>query len=194
VDADPVRERILEAADGLFYARGIRAVGMDAVRDASNVTLRRLYQLFPTKDELVIGYLARRDARWLQSLAAYVDGPPARSPRERLLAVFDWLEAWFGQPGFHGCAFINAYGELGASAPRIAEAVRRHKEDFHTYLGELAARAGVPADTGTQIALLAEGAMATAAVSGSAAPARQAAQAAGLLLTASRLSAQAPPC
>ena len=180
---DPARERILDAAEDLFYARGIQAVGMDAVRDAAGVALRRLYKVFPSKGDLVEAYLARRDARWLGDLVAYVDAT-AEGPRARLLAVFDWLGDWFARPDFHGCAFINSFGELGGTSPQVAAAARHHKEAFHAYLRELADAAGAAADTGTQIALLAEGAMVTAALSGTPAPAAQAKQAASLLLTA----------
>ncbi|MFC9909871.1 TetR/AcrR family transcriptional regulator [Streptomyces sp. NPDC059862] len=182
LDTELARERILDAAEDLFYARGIQAVGMDVIRDASGVTLRRLYQLFPSKGDLVEAYLARRDTRWLQSLAAHVD-TAAETPKERLLAVFDWLEDWFTQADFHGCAFINSFGELGGTSPQVGALARHHKDAFHAYLRELATAAGAAADTGTQIALLAEGAMTTAAISGTPAPARQAKQAAQLLLT-----------
>jgi AcrR family transcriptional regulator len=182
VDTDLARERILDAAEDLFYARGIQAVGMDAIRNASGATLRRLYQLFPSKGDLVEAYLARRDARWLRSLVTHVE-VAAETPRERLLAAFDWLEDWFAQPDFHGCAFINSFGELGGTSPEVVAAARHHKDAFHTYLRELTTAAGATADTGTQIALLAEGAMTTAAISGTPAAARQAKQAAQLLLT-----------
>lgn len=182
VYTDPARERILDAAEDLFYTRGIQAVGMDAIRDAASVTLRRLYQQFPTKGDLVEAYLARRDTRWLESLAAYVEAA-TESPREQLLAVFDWLESWFAEPDFHGCAFINSFGELGATSPEVVAAARRHKDAFHAYLRELTANAEAAADTATQIALLAEGAMTTAAISGTSAPARQAKRAVQLLLT-----------
>ena len=185
MDTDLARERILDAAEDLFYARGVQAVGMDVIRDAAGVTLRRLYQLFPSKGDLVEAYLARRDARWLHSLATHVDAA-AQTPEERLLAVFDWLEDWFTQPGFHGCAFINSFGELGGTSPQVAAAARHHKDGFHAYLRELATAAGATPGTGTQIALLAEGAMTTAAISGTPAPAGQAKQAARLLLTLDR--------
>ncbi|QGV82180.1 TetR/AcrR family transcriptional regulator [Streptomyces ficellus] len=178
-----VRTRILDAAGELFYGQGVQAVGMDAVRAASGVTLRRLYQLFPSKDTLVEAYLLRRDSRWRGALASYVDavdGPP----RERVLAVFDWLRDWFEEPGFRGCAFVNSFGELGATSPEVAGVARRHKEEFRRYVGDLVAEAGAPAATGAQLALLAEGAMTTAALTGSSAPACEAREAAALLLDA----------
>lgn len=181
METEAARTLVLDAAEELFYGRGIQAVGMDAVRSASGVTLRRLYQLFPSKGALVEAYLLRRDARWRGSLAAYVDAVDA-PPRERVLAVFDWLRAWFEEPGFRGCAFINSFGELGATSPEVALAARRHKEEFRRYVTGLVTEADAPASTGAHVALLAEGAMVTAALTGSSAPAREAREAAALLL------------
>ncbi|GAA4935934.1 TetR/AcrR family transcriptional regulator [Streptomyces coeruleoprunus] len=184
MDNEAARNGILDAAEELFYGRGIQAVGMDAVRSASGVTLRRLYQLFPSKDALVEAYLLRRDARWRRSLAAYVDGVDG-PPSDRVLAVFDWLHGWFEEPGFRGCAFINSFGELGAGSPEVAAAARGHKEAFRRYIDDLVRDAGAPAATGAHFMLLAEGAITTAAVTGSPRPAREAREAAERLLSAS---------
>ncbi|MDT0447997.1 TetR/AcrR family transcriptional regulator [Streptomyces hesseae] len=172
--------RVLDAAEELFYARGLQAVGMDAIRGASGVSLKRLYQLFPSKDVLVEAYLRRRDERWRAALARHAEALPAG--RERVLAVFDWLERWFAEDGFRGCAFVNSFGELGGVSPAVAEAARAHKDAFRHYLGGLVAEAGAPAPVGDQIALLAEGAIVTAAVSGDAGAARTAREAASALL------------
>lgn len=102
-DQETARERVLEAAGELFYARGVQAVGMDAVRGGSGVSLKRLYQLFPSKEALVLAYLRQRDARWRRALAEHVDTRAA--PEEKIVAVFDWLHRWFSEPGFRGCAF-----------------------------------------------------------------------------------------
>ncbi|MEV0057850.1 helix-turn-helix domain-containing protein, partial [Saccharopolyspora shandongensis] len=106
MDREIARERVLEAAAELFYARGIQAVGMDAVRNASGVSLKRLYQLFPSKEALVLEFLKQRDARWRRALADYVD--TRATPDERIFAVFDWLYKWFSEPDYRGCAFINS--------------------------------------------------------------------------------------
>ncbi|MDY0813133.1 TetR/AcrR family transcriptional regulator [Kitasatospora purpeofusca] len=181
MDTDAARTRILDAAEELFYAQGVQTVGMDAVRTAAGVTLRRLYQLFPSKDDLVEGYLDRRDRRWLADLADHVDAA-AGTPGERVLAVYDWLADWFFRPGFRGCAFVNSYGELGATAPGVAAAARRHKEALRDYLTGLADEAGGPAGTGVRLALLAEGAITLAALTRTPAPAAEAREVARLLL------------
>lgn len=175
---------MLDAAEALFYSRGVQAVGMDEIRAAAGVSLKRLYQLYPAKDRLVEAVLLRRDLRWRARLAEYADARP--TAEERILAVFDWHHGWFGEPDFRGCAFINMFGELGATHPAVADAARAHKQAFRLYLAGLVAAAGRPASLADQLALLAEGAISTAAISGSAEPARQARAAAEVLLAAGR--------
>ncbi len=101
-------ERVLAAAEELFYGRGIQAVGMDQIRTAAGVSLKRLYQLYPSKDRLVAAVLAKRDHRWEEGLHRYVDA--ADSPTGKILAVFDWLAEWFHEPDVRGCTFINNFG------------------------------------------------------------------------------------
>ncbi|MFJ2262136.1 TetR/AcrR family transcriptional regulator [Streptomyces sp. NPDC087844] len=180
MDSPVARERALDAAEALFYGRGIQSVGMDDIRGASGVSLKRLYQLFPAKEHLVVAYLERRDLRWRQRLAKYVDGH--EDARQRVLAVFDWLGGWFREPGFRGCAWINSYGELGAVSEPVAEQVRAHKRAFREYVGRLVDDAGLPAELAGHLYLLAEGAMVTAAVEQSAEPAARAGRAARALV------------
>ncbi|MET9890884.1 TetR/AcrR family transcriptional regulator [Streptomyces sp. NPDC006465] len=178
------REQALDAAERLFYGRGIQTVGMDDIRGSSGVSLKRLYQLFPAKEQLVEAYLERRDIRWRERLAEHVDGQ--RDPERRILAVFDWLGLWFAEPDFRGCAWINSYGELGATSERVAAQVRAHKAAFRTYLAGLVSAAELPAALGDHLFLLAEGAMVTAGITRSAEPAAQARAAARLLLKSAR--------
>ncbi|MBD0670800.1 TetR/AcrR family transcriptional regulator [Streptomyces sp. CBMA156] len=183
MDQEDPRTRILDAAEELFYGQGVQAVGMDAVRAASGLTMRRLYQHFPSKGELVEAYLLRRDGRWRASLAVYVSRAGG-TPGEQLLAVFDWLGRWFAEPGFRGCAFVNSLGELGASSPAVVAAARHHKEQFGSYLAGLTEAAGAPPATAVHLALLAEGAITSAAVHGDPTAAADAREAARLLLDA----------
>lgn len=179
---EDVRTSIVDAADALYYARGYTAVGMDAVRDAAGVSLRRLYQEFPSKEELVLAVLVRRRERWSADLEKSLTG--VAPGRERLLALYDYLADWFGEDGFRGCGFINAFGELGGTSPAIAAAVRGHKEGFQQMVAALAAEAGASPALAPQLALLAEGAQTTAAIAGSAEAAGHARAAASILIDA----------
>jgi len=182
VTVDP-RDRVIDAADELFYARGIRAVGMDDVRTAAGVSLKRLYALFPGKDSLVLAVLRKRHTMWTEGLTAVVDATEGGG-REKLLAVYDYLAAWFAEDTFRGCGFINAFGELGPTSPEVAAYAREHKRSFREQLARLVADAGVDPALAPQLAILAEGAQTTAAIEGSPEAAAHARQAAATLIDA----------
>ncbi|MFJ9338078.1 TetR/AcrR family transcriptional regulator [Streptomyces sp. NPDC101733] len=174
MDDEEARTRLLDAAEALFYAEGIQAVGMDRVRTESGVPLKRLYRLFPAKEALVAAYLDRRDRRWTASLRAAVDGAP-----DPVAAVFDWLAAWFSEPDFRGCAFLNAHGELGAGPEGVLDVVRRHKAELRVLLGGLTDSP----TTADHLLILVEGATAVATLTPGPEPAQRAAELAALLPT-----------
>jgi AcrR family transcriptional regulator len=187
LDTETARTRLLDAAEELFYARGIQAVGMDEIRAGAGLPLKRVYALYPAKESLVEAYLQRRDVRWRERLAAAVE--EVADPRGRILAVFDWLGCWFREPGFRGCAWINGFGELGAVSDVVARQARAHKQAFADFVAGLVADAGLPAALAPQLVLLAEGAMVTAGILGAHAPAAQARAAAEALLDVARRTA-----
>src|SRR5215213_3143955 len=174
------RERVVDAADALFYARGIRAVGMDDVRTAAGVSLKRLYSLFPGKDSLVLAVLHKRHAMWTDGLTAAVGA--VDDPRAKLLAVYDYLARWFAEDTFRGCGFINAFGELGPTSPEVAAYAREHKQSFQAEIARLVAEAGFDPALAPQLAILAEGAQTTAAIEGSPEAATHARRAAETLI------------
>src|SRR5437773_2548746 len=103
-------ERILAAADKLFYAQGIRAVGVDTVAAEAGVSKRTLYNHYPSKDALIAAYLTAR----FKHLA------PSDAPaREQILGNFDRLERLIADGRFRGCPYVNAVPDLGAD-PRVA--------------------------------------------------------------------------
>jgi AcrR family transcriptional regulator len=180
---DEARERILSAAEELYYRKGFAAVGMDELRSEAGVSLRRLYALFPAKTDIVAAVLARRHAEWESGLSGAVADAGA-DPRTRLLAVYGYLEDWFCSDGFRGCAFINAFGELGGTNPEVAQIVRSHKASFQQYMAGLVSDTGAPLSLAAQLSILAEGAQSTAAISADPQVAVQARAAAEVLIDA----------
>jgi hypothetical protein len=83
-------------------------------------------------------------------------------------------QQWFGESDFRGCAWIDAYGEPGATSSAVAQAVREHKAAFRADLAGLVAAAEMGDDVVDGLYLLVEGAMVTAGIVGETAPARQA--------------------
>jgi AcrR family transcriptional regulator len=177
-DRRPVRERLLAAADELFYREGINNVGIDRVLAHAGVAKASLYSTFGSKDELVRAYLQGRQqtrrARVEARLAGHAD------PREQLLAVFDAMADTLAQPGFRGCAFVMASAERAGG-----DRGRPVCDDYRQWIRELFARlaqetgAGDPALLARQLLLLYDGALIEAQMDGteSAVVAAQAARA-----------------
>src|SRR5580693_3603264 len=80
------RERLLAAANELFYNEGVHTVGIDRVIEQAGVAKASLYNTFGSKDELVRAYLETRHASLTQRITQAVERYD--TPRERLLAVF----------------------------------------------------------------------------------------------------------
>jgi AcrR family transcriptional regulator len=150
------RDRLLDAADELFYEHGIHTVGIDRVIEHAGVAKASLYKTFGSKDELIRAYLLRRHerrrARVEQALAS------CETPRERLLAVFDVVAEMVTRPGTRGCAFINS----GAEAPPggvVDQATEEYRGWVQTLLRRLADEAGAadPDALAAQLSLLYDG-------------------------------------
>ena len=183
------RARVVEAADRLYYARGIQAVGMDELRTAAGVSLKALYALFPSKSDIVLAVLRRRHQLWSDGVAGKVS--QGATPRARLLAVFDYLAEWFADDGFRGCGFINTFAELGGTSVVVAAETRAHKQSFQEYVARLVADAGGTPELAAQLAILAEGAQTTAAIAGAPDAAAQARRAAEVLIDVAASAAPA---
>jgi len=173
-------ERILAAADKLFYHHGIRAVGVDAVAAEAGVSKRTLYNYYATKDDLIAAYLVARFRHIAPS-----DAPA----REQLLGYFDHLERAFANSDYRGCPYVNAVCELSDPKHPAAGIALQFKEQRRQWMRVLLQRLGANDAEGlaTQLQLLAEGAVSAALVRGDSTPglARAARAAAEVLIDAS---------
>jgi len=153
----PARERLLAAAEELFYREGVQSVGIDKVIERAGVAKASLYNCFASKEELVQAYLRSRHERTLRRLTRAVAA--AATPREKILAVFDSQAATFARPDFHGCAFVAASTEAPAGGLIDTEAAA-YRSDVRALFTGLAVQAGAadPATLGRQLHLLYDGA------------------------------------
>ncbi|MDX3432642.1 TetR/AcrR family transcriptional regulator [Streptomyces sp. ME01-18a] len=156
----PAGERVVAAAEELFYDRGITAVGVDLIAEHSGVTKRTLYNQFGSKDRLVAAYLAARDRRWQSLVRATVDA--CDDPVEAVTAPFEALRVWSGTNA-RGCAFINALAELPDSSHPAYVIAADQKRWLVDLFEELATAAGcsAPGALATQLLVLHEGVLAT---------------------------------
>ncbi|HMH91357.1 MAG TPA: TetR/AcrR family transcriptional regulator [Streptosporangiaceae bacterium] len=152
------RERLLAAAEELFYEEGVHTVGIDRVIERAGVAKATLYSVFGSKDELVRAYLEQHNATWRERLTDRITARYA-GPRERLLGVFDVLGERFTEPDFRGCAFVNASAETrpGSLVEHASDVARAWVVDL---FAGLARQAGVaePGPLARQLAMLYHGA------------------------------------
>lgn len=161
---------VLDAADTLFYERGIAGVGMADVRDASEVSLRRLYSLYPSKRDLVAAWLEDRHRRWLGWFVDTVDRMVAEGS-DPLTAPFDAIHEWAVSPGYRGCAFLNAIAETTEIDDGHRRIVARHKRSLIDHIATLAGAGGRETPWLPEaIAVLLDGALVQSAALGSAEP------------------------
>jgi AcrR family transcriptional regulator len=151
-----VRERLLAAADELFYRDGVQSVGVDRVIDTAGVAKASLYRTFGTKERLVAAYLAARHQKMFDYLLRAVD--KKREPRDRLLAIFDAQAQWINRRQYRGCPFARASAEPSVGALVLSETVS-YRDDIRTLLTTLGSEAGAAdaAALGLQLSLLYHG-------------------------------------
>ena len=104
-----VRDRLLDAADRLFYEEGVRAVGIDRLLAEADAVKASLYQHFGCKDQLVASYLERKTADARAHIEAYLADTP---PSQRALKFFDWVVEWAESNDFRGCPLQHTVTEL----------------------------------------------------------------------------------
>lgn len=131
------RARMLDAAEELFFSRGIAATPVDAVIARAGVSTATMYRGFPSKEALVAAALERRERAWIATWDAAIEA--ARSDGARLLAVFDALDGFRAErDGARWCAFLGAAAEHVDADEEVAAAVRADTEAFRIRLERLA--------------------------------------------------------
>ena len=151
------RERLLAAANELFYDEGVHTVGIDRVIEHAGVAKASLYNTFGSKDALVRAYLETRHSNMVRRIMGVVERYQA--PRERLLAVFEAQAEMAAEPGYRGCAFSRASAECHPG-DMVEQATSAYRAWVRGLFTELAGQAGVaePQVLARQLHLLYDGA------------------------------------
>lgn len=168
------RQRLLDTAIALFYQEGIRAIGVDTIVERSGVGKATLYRHFPTKDDLITAYLEDEDRRhwlWFEEVIAPYEG----SPKAQLLAWFEACTQRLTEPGFRGCAFLNALAEFSEADHPAHRCAIEHEYALRERLARLGQQAGAsdPEQLADQLLLVSNGALTSAPLFGAASPALQ---------------------
>jgi AcrR family transcriptional regulator len=152
-------EKVLSTASRLFYANGVRAVGIEWIVAESGVAKTSLYRHFQTKDELVAAFLEREDRQFWQQWDGVVAVAPAY-PKAELMSLLDWIGKRVSRDGYRGCPQINVAAEFADPEHPARKIRKQHKVAMLERLRDIVGRIGVtrPDDTAVQLALLIDGA------------------------------------
>jgi AcrR family transcriptional regulator len=140
---DSGRERLSRAAYELFSREGTQSVGVDAVIARAGTAKMTLYRNFPSKDDLIIDFLRRREQLWTHEWLEAESQRRGATPRDQLLAIFDVFSEWFGQPDFEGCSFLTTMIEINDRDHPVHQAAVVHLANIRSYIERLAAEAGI---------------------------------------------------
>jgi AcrR family transcriptional regulator len=142
-DHDSGRERALRAAYDLFRREGTRAVGIEAVIARANIAKMTLYRNFPSKDDLILAFMERREQQWTRDWVQANSRKRADTPAGRLLVIFDLFGEWFAAPDFDSCSFVRVLLEVNDTNSMVRKASVEHLANIRAYLRDLAAAAGI---------------------------------------------------
>lgn len=165
--APELRERILATASRLFYAQGVRAVGVDTVVLEAAVAKTSLYRYFPTKDDLIVAFLEREDiefwAQWDGVAQQWHDDPAAE-----LDAHMRWIGERLARLNYRGCPQINVAAEFAEHNHPARLVSQRHMQSLRSRLHDIAKRLNVPRpkQLAAQLAVLVNGAFVSAGLLG----------------------------
>ena len=179
------KDQLVETAIRLFCRHGYHATGIDTILAEAGIAKMTLYNNFGSKEALILAALEKRDEEHIAWLIAESDARAA-APEDRLLALFDALDAWFASDEFHGCPFLKASGEFEDHGDPIHRVALTHKGRLLALIREMAEAAGVAesAQLAGEIYMLVEGATVVAQLTGDRSTAVRARQAAETLLAA----------
>ncbi len=180
------KDRLFEVASRLFYQQGYRAVGVDTLAEESGIGKMTLYRHYPSKDDLIVAFLQNSDEEFWGYFEQITR--EASSPRGRLVAFFEALQAYATAPACFGCPFLNVateYPDIENPGHRVALS---HKQVVRGRFLQLAKEAGArrPEALADGLLLLMDGAYMAARMFGGAPtnPAANLAEAVRILIDA----------
>jgi AcrR family transcriptional regulator len=145
------RRRLLDTATRLFYAEGIRAVGIDRIIAKAGVAKATFYNHFPSKDDLVLAYIEEQDQLGRKAVAAL----PKQTPRKMIAAVLNRISGAAVAGDYRGCPFLNAAAEYPDRTSAVRHAIDARRAWYHGVLRQLLAADGDPTPSVTASLLVA---------------------------------------
>lgn len=157
-----VRDRIIETASDLFYNQGYNQTGINQIIDQAGVAKASMYQHFRSKEDIAVAYLITRHIMWVRKLEERV--LKEKSPKGKVIGVFDYLMDWLTEVNFRGCGWQNIITDLPIDHNKIKDQAILHKNELRSWVQkQLTVEAEYTnqkaKDLGDQVIVLIEGAI-----------------------------------
>jgi TetR/AcrR family transcriptional regulator, transcriptional repressor for nem operon len=117
------RQRIIDAADNLFYRRGYNQTSFQDISDATGIPRGNFYYYFKTKDEILDAVVSSRVAEFLAMLKQYEED--TADARERLLLFSNMLYHNREDIIQSGCPIGSLSSELAKDDDELQEISRQ---------------------------------------------------------------------
>lgn len=155
--AQATREKILEAANALFFQHGYHATGLDKVIKTAGVTKGNFYYYFKSKEELAVQTLQWHFNKTVESTKETVLSKRL-SPLKTLFAILEMMairqKQQESEGNICGCYFGNFTLELSAESTAVRKKVKyvfdQFLKNFQTLLEAAQAAGEIPASIDPQ--------------------------------------------
>jgi AcrR family transcriptional regulator len=129
------RDKIVETATRLFYQQGCMATGINQIIKESGVAKTTLYEHFNSKEDLLIEYLTNISRQTDEQLKAEIE--KFDNPKEKALALFDYLAKLTAEASYCGCSFLNMVSEVPSDSGRAKEIIKKQKDDVRALFADI---------------------------------------------------------
>ena len=138
--SERTRQRIVEAANRLFYHKGYNQTSFSDVVEAANVPRGNIYYYFKTKDEILESAIRYRLERIAQMLETW--SGTYRTPIDRLHRFIDILSNSSDAIMRYGCPMGTLNTELGKDQAALQEQAENLFKIFESWLSDQFAELG----------------------------------------------------
>ncbi len=130
-----IKQNIIETASFLFYRNGYNSTGINEIISESGIAKATLYNHFRSKEELCLAYLQFKNTVFLNDISAFCTSKP--KGKAQLLAIFDFLQLFYGNKDFNGCWCIKTVSEIPKENEKIRNAIQAQKSLFIQLISDL---------------------------------------------------------
>lgn len=130
-----VKDHIIQTASHLFYQKGYNLTGINEIIKEAGIAKATLYNHFKSKEDICVAYLQYKNSLFIDEIKTFVD--QRNSGKDRILALFDYLDQFFNSKAFNGCWCINTISEIPKENTNIRDEILKQKQTLMRYISEL---------------------------------------------------------